>query len=111
MRFGAMPTSKPVLQYLQRYASARQIVVDPGGWREPTGLASDVLHVDPRLLCVALAERSTPRDDTDTEWTRTWLEINAVTRRAVERHLHGQAELFEGKIFSHISLPAGTLLY
>ena len=89
LRLGAMPTSKPVMQYLQRYASARQIVVDPGGWREPTGLASDVLHVDPHLLCVALAERLT--DPADADWARTWLEINAVTRQAMERHLDGQA--------------------
>src|SRR5229473_6661837 len=89
LRFGAMPTSKPVVQYLQRYASARQIVVDPGGWREPTGLASDVLHVDPHLLCVALAERLT--DPADADWARTWLEINTVTRQAIERQLDGQS--------------------
>jgi 2-succinyl-5-enolpyruvyl-6-hydroxy-3-cyclohexene-1-carboxylate synthase len=113
LRFGAMPTSKPVMQYLQRYASARQIVVDPGGWREPTGLASDVFHIDPRLLCAALAERST--DPADAEWARTWLEINSVTRQAIERQLDGQAELFEGQIFSPSALPAvlpaGALLY
>jgi 2-succinyl-5-enolpyruvyl-6-hydroxy-3-cyclohexene-1-carboxylate synthase len=115
LRFGAMPTSKPVLQYLQRYASARQIVVDPGGWREPTGLASDVLHVDPRLLCEALAERVMGADDATTEWTGTWQEINAITRATVGRELANQAELFEGKIFSSSALagllPEGTLLY
>jgi 2-succinyl-5-enolpyruvyl-6-hydroxy-3-cyclohexene-1-carboxylate synthase len=112
LRFGAMPTSKPVMQYLQRYASARHIVVDPGGWREPSGLASDVLHVDPVLLCQALAERTT---GAATEWTRTWLEINAVTRQAIERQLDGQVELFEGKIFGNgglsALLPDQTLLY
>jgi 2-succinyl-5-enolpyruvyl-6-hydroxy-3-cyclohexene-1-carboxylate synthase len=115
VRFGAMPTSKPVVQYLQRYASARQIVIDPGGWREPTALASDVLHIDPRLLCIALTEHLPRPSDADTQWTRTWLEINAITRQAIERHLDGQAELFEGKIFSASALPAvlpdGTLLY
>jgi 2-succinyl-5-enolpyruvyl-6-hydroxy-3-cyclohexene-1-carboxylate synthase len=98
------------MQYLQRYASARQIVVDPGGWREPTGLASDLLHVDPRLLCVALAQRTT-RTGAATAWPRTWLDINAMTRQAIERHLDGQAELFEGKIFAALDLPDGALLY
>src|SRR5207244_4962163 len=64
LRFGATPTSRSVLLYLQHYPSARQIVVDPGGWREPTGLASDVVHVDPRLLCVALAECASGADAT-----------------------------------------------
>ena len=31
LRFGAMPTSKPLMQYLQRYASARQILIEAGG--------------------------------------------------------------------------------
>ncbi len=114
LRFGAMPTSKSVLLYLQRYASARQIVVDPGGWREPTGLASDVFHVDPHLLCVAVAERMSG-PDAETKWTRTWLEINAATRQAIERQMHGLDELFEGKIFSGSALaallPEGALLY
>jgi 2-succinyl-5-enolpyruvyl-6-hydroxy-3-cyclohexene-1-carboxylate synthase len=98
------------MQYLQRYASARQIVVDPGGWREPTGLAGDVLHVDPCLLCLALADRKTV-PGVATKWVETWLEINAATRQAIGRQLDGQAELFEGKIFSHLSLPEGTLLF
>jgi 2-succinyl-5-enolpyruvyl-6-hydroxy-3-cyclohexene-1-carboxylate synthase len=114
LRFGAMATSKAVLLYLQRYAGARQIVVDPGGWREPTGLASDMLHVDPRLLCRALAATSTA-PDAATTWARTWLEINAVTRQSIERQMRGQAELFEGKIFSGSALagllPEGALLY
>ncbi len=51
LRFGAVPTSKPLLQFLQRYPSARQIVVDPGGWPEPTGLDIDLLQLAPGLLC------------------------------------------------------------
>src|SRR5438132_2445773 len=35
VRIGAIPTSKALAQYLERFAAARQIVVDPGGWREP----------------------------------------------------------------------------
>jgi 2-succinyl-5-enolpyruvyl-6-hydroxy-3-cyclohexene-1-carboxylate synthase len=114
LRFGAPATSKPVLLYLQQHASARQIVVDPGGWREPTGLASDMLRVDPRLLCDALASQSA-RPDARSTWAQTWLEINAVTRQSIERQMHGQAELFEGKIFSGSALaallPADALLY
>ena len=58
LRLGALPTSKPLVQYLESAASsgARHILVDAGGWREPTGLASDVLHVDAGLLCAALSD-------------------------------------------------------
>lgn len=112
IRFGAMSTSKSVLLYLQRYANARQIVVDPGGWREPTALASDMLHVDPRLLCDALA--STIRaPETGSAWAHTWLDINSRARRSLEEHLARLGELFEGKIFSELSalVPDGALLY
>ncbi len=114
LRFGAPPTSQAVLLYLQRNASARQIVVDPGGWREPTGLASDLLHVDSRLLCVALAARSAAPEAT-TPWVRCWLETNALARRSIDDHLQGLDELFEGKLFAAgqlpALLPAGSVLY
>jgi 2-succinyl-5-enolpyruvyl-6-hydroxy-3-cyclohexene-1-carboxylate synthase len=111
LRFGAIPTSKPALQYLQRYASARQILVDRAGWREPTGLASDVLRVDPRLLCEALAA-SLP-DRAAGEWAATWQTINAATREAIASCFAHLDELFEGKVFSELAslLPAGALLY
>src|SRR5260370_3139992 len=53
--------------------------------------------------------------DAETKWTRTWLEINAATRQAIERQMHGLDELFEGKISSGSALaallPEGALLY
>ncbi|HJZ47465.1 MAG TPA: 2-succinyl-5-enolpyruvyl-6-hydroxy-3-cyclohexene-1-carboxylic-acid synthase [Roseiflexaceae bacterium] len=63
LRFGAMPVSKPVLLYLQRYHGCRQIVVDgDAGWNEPTLLASDMIHADGRLLCEALLAALGHRD-------------------------------------------------
>jgi 2-succinyl-5-enolpyruvyl-6-hydroxy-3-cyclohexene-1-carboxylate synthase len=110
LRFGGMPTSKPLLLYLQRYPAARQILIDPGGWREPTGLASDVLHVDASLLCQALLEVQ-PVQPAD--WLSTWTDVNRCTRAAINDHLDEIEELFEGKVFSKLSelLPAGALLF
>jgi 2-succinyl-5-enolpyruvyl-6-hydroxy-3-cyclohexene-1-carboxylate synthase len=108
LRFGAMPTSKPLLLYLQRHAAARQILIDPGGWREPTGLASDVLHVDPRLLCDALQVVAHSAD-----WLETWTTINRMTCAVINSHLDDLDELFEGKVFSELSavLPEGSVLF
>lgn len=66
VRFGALPVSKPLLQYLQHYADVPQIVVDGGaGWRDPVLAAAAMLHVDPRQLCEALVQQldSSARDD------------------------------------------------
>jgi 2-succinyl-5-enolpyruvyl-6-hydroxy-3-cyclohexene-1-carboxylate synthase len=47
LRFGDLPTSKPLRQWLAA-SGADQIVVDPsGGWNEPTGRAAAILRVDP----------------------------------------------------------------
>jgi len=111
VRIGAMPTSKALAQYLERFAAARQIVVDPGGWREPLGVASDVLHVDPRALCEALADELP--SSAATEWAELWLEVNRVTRQAIRRHVDGLDELFEGSVVGQLAdvLPDGCVLY
>lgn len=57
VRFGAVPVSKPLLQYLARYADKPQIVVDEGGgWRDPLGAASRVIYADAAGLCEQLLD-------------------------------------------------------
>jgi 2-succinyl-5-enolpyruvyl-6-hydroxy-3-cyclohexene-1-carboxylate synthase len=73
-----------------------------------------VFHVDPHVLCLALAATA-PAPDPTNIWARTWLEINSATRQAIEHQMDGLDELFEGKIFSGSALaallPEGALLY
>jgi 2-succinyl-5-enolpyruvyl-6-hydroxy-3-cyclohexene-1-carboxylate synthase len=57
LRFGEMPTSKPLRQWLAA-SGADQIVVDPtGGWNEPTGRAAAILRVDPTEAASGWAAR------------------------------------------------------
>jgi 2-succinyl-5-enolpyruvyl-6-hydroxy-3-cyclohexene-1-carboxylate synthase len=110
LRFGAVPTSKPLVQYLQRHPNTRQIVVDPGGWRDPTALASELLHADPPLLCESLANGQTRRQ---TRWTAMWVEVNQAAKRAMAAQLEATSELFEGKVFAELGrlLPVGSTLF
>jgi 2-succinyl-5-enolpyruvyl-6-hydroxy-3-cyclohexene-1-carboxylate synthase len=111
LRFGAIPTSKPLSQYLEAQHQARSILVDPGGWREPTNAVTDVVHADPRLLCEALTRRVANRGSTD--WTQRWTAVQAATRRALDAHLSEMDELFEGKVFSLLGelLPENALVF
>jgi 2-succinyl-5-enolpyruvyl-6-hydroxy-3-cyclohexene-1-carboxylate synthase len=113
LRLGALPTSKPLLQYLeaQSSAGAKHILVDAGGWREPTGLASAVLHIDARLLCNALADAFVR--PAEPEWSAHWLSLNAAARQAMADCLNQMDELFEGKIFAELAsaLPDGAVLF
>ncbi|HEY8394286.1 MAG TPA: 2-succinyl-5-enolpyruvyl-6-hydroxy-3-cyclohexene-1-carboxylic-acid synthase [Thermaerobacter sp.] len=56
LRIGAVPTSKPLLLYLERHARARQILLDEGGWNDPGHVATEVVAADPRLALAALAD-------------------------------------------------------
>jgi 2-succinyl-5-enolpyruvyl-6-hydroxy-3-cyclohexene-1-carboxylate synthase len=86
LRFGEMPTSKPLRQWLAA-SGADQIAVDPyGGWNEPTNRAAAVLRADPTELAAGWAarlegeERSAPA---------RWLEAEAAARSALEAELAG----------------------
>jgi len=57
LRFGELPTSKPLRQWLAA-SGADQIVVDPtGAWNEPTGRAAAILRVDPTEAASGWATR------------------------------------------------------
>jgi 2-succinyl-5-enolpyruvyl-6-hydroxy-3-cyclohexene-1-carboxylate synthase len=112
LRFGAMPTSKPVLQYLQQHASARQILIDGGGeWPDAARLASDVIHADPTHLCDQLVEtplslQGTPKGRDGGEghgWLATWRDIHRRTRQAVAAQVAEFTEPFEGRVFTELA--------
>ncbi|NNU85227.1 2-succinyl-5-enolpyruvyl-6-hydroxy-3-cyclohexene-1-carboxylic-acid synthase [Geobacillus sp. BMUD] len=111
LRFGAMPVSKPLFLWLKRHRAIRQIVVDDGGWRDPTLSADSFVQSDERLLCLQLLEWVKPREN-KSAWSAIWREMNAATRAALERHLP-EEEWFEGKVFTELAdlLPAGAALF
>ncbi|MBV9689294.1 MAG: 2-succinyl-5-enolpyruvyl-6-hydroxy-3-cyclohexene-1-carboxylic-acid synthase [Ktedonobacteraceae bacterium] len=115
LRFGAMPTSKPVLLYLKRYSSCPLVVLDKhGGWEEPTQLAADLIHADPVALCRDVIGQIQPSDDAAlSAWLTTWQQADRVTRQAILHSMQDYAELFEGRIFTELAelLPDGATLY
>jgi 2-succinyl-5-enolpyruvyl-6-hydroxy-3-cyclohexene-1-carboxylate synthase len=112
LRFGAMPTAKPLLLYLKRYAVCPQIIIDGNGeWQEPTQLASAMIHANPIALCNSLLELL-PACQTET-WLQHWQRTDQVTRQALHSTLQDFPELFEGRVFTELAelLPDGTTLY
>jgi 2-succinyl-5-enolpyruvyl-6-hydroxy-3-cyclohexene-1-carboxylate synthase len=113
VRIGAIPTSKPLLQFLDSLKAAQHIVVDAGGWRDPSSLATDLLHVDARLLCIALDQALDAQSPADPRWAANWQAVNAAGRRAIDAHFAADPELSEGKIFALLGelLPDDALIY
>ena len=112
LRFGAIPTSKPLIQFLEGHRGVRQILVDPDGWSDPSHLSTDVLRVDPGALCTALAEQL-PGPAPTQDWLSRWQRARDLTARALAQTLPRTEELFEGKLFSELSalLPEGATLF
>ncbi|MFA7242746.1 MAG: 2-succinyl-5-enolpyruvyl-6-hydroxy-3-cyclohexene-1-carboxylic-acid synthase [Sulfuricellaceae bacterium] len=55
LRFGALPVSKSLQQYLAAQDAARHILVEPHGrWPDPLHLSNDLFHADAAALCEAL---------------------------------------------------------
>jgi 2-succinyl-5-enolpyruvyl-6-hydroxy-3-cyclohexene-1-carboxylate synthase len=121
LRFGAMPTSKPLLLYLKRYASCPLVVIDGnGGWEEPTQLASELIHANPTTLCqdlltvLDLHKTSEHRPPIASEtWSGLWQDADKITQQALENAINDFNEFFEGRVFSELAnlLPHGTTLY
>ncbi len=124
LRFGAMPTAKPLLLYLQAHPSAHTIVVDSApGWRDPTALAAEMIYADPATLCLALldagAASNAPTAGTldaahhTSQWRAAWIEAERRTQATIAAHFATLEGMAEGKVFAELAaaLPGGTTLF
>jgi 2-succinyl-5-enolpyruvyl-6-hydroxy-3-cyclohexene-1-carboxylate synthase len=121
IRFGAMPTSKPLLLYLKRYASSPLVVIDGNnGWEEPTQLASQLIHANPTALCKGLLnafnELQTGEERLSVKsqaWLSLWQDADKITQQVLQNALFDFKEIFEGRVFSELTnlLQDGTILY
>jgi 2-succinyl-5-enolpyruvyl-6-hydroxy-3-cyclohexene-1-carboxylate synthase len=99
LRFGAMPTSKPLRSWLAA-SGASEIVIDPdSGWNEPTNRAAAILRADPTELASGWAARleKEPRGAPE-----VWIAAEAAAQAALDGELSG-AVVGDG---SAISEPA-----
>jgi 2-succinyl-5-enolpyruvyl-6-hydroxy-3-cyclohexene-1-carboxylate synthase len=119
LRFGAMPTAKPLLLYLKRYADCPQIVVDgQGGWDEPTQFLARMVHTEPAAFCHALLKSLDNTEDEDRErdqsnWLAHWQKTERVTRTTLLRAIEHFSDRFEGRVFTELAahLPDGVTLF
>jgi 2-succinyl-5-enolpyruvyl-6-hydroxy-3-cyclohexene-1-carboxylate synthase len=122
LRFGAMPTSKPLLLYLKGAAAGLQVVIDGHlGWEEPTQLAAELIHTNPTAFCahvrscleiLDLAEGEISHEG-NRVWTRLWQEIDQCSRRVLLDTIGDFQDLFEGRVFTELAalLPDRATLY
>ena len=91
LRFGAMPTSKPLRAWIEA-SDADQIVIDPyGGWNEPTRRAAAILRADPTELAQGWAVRLEGLEGRERPLPDRWLEAEAAAQAALDEALGAAA--------------------
>ncbi len=110
LRFGALPTSKPLQRYMASGGGRHLLVASPGTWPDPDHLADEILIAETADAAAALeAAVVTARARTDSaalnaqDWAVAWAEASTTVRRAIESELDRDCE-GEGA-------AAGTILF
>jgi 2-succinyl-5-enolpyruvyl-6-hydroxy-3-cyclohexene-1-carboxylate synthase len=114
VRFGGVPASRPLVQYLQGHRRAQQIVVDGGAWSDPARGGGEFVCADPVAFCNALADAlADPAPIFDAPWVTRWAALSLRARAALHERLARIEEPFEGKVFAELAplLPDGATLY
>lgn len=136
IRFGAAPTSKPVMTLLGEVAPTQIVVDGDGGWREPAIIATTFIHADATATALALADElvaagaaageaaaqgprtgaGTTGARSDSGWAAAWIGADQTANRALLDWLaevQARGESFEGLPFSLLGglLPDGALLW
>jgi 2-succinyl-5-enolpyruvyl-6-hydroxy-3-cyclohexene-1-carboxylate synthase len=112
LRFGEMPTSKPLRAWLAA-SGADEIAVDPfGGWNEPTNRAAAILRADPSECASGWAARLEGLEGRERPLPDRWLEAEQAAQAALDEAL-GDGEITEPAL--HRALGAapqdGDLVY
>ncbi len=81
IRFGAMPVSKPYLQWIQKHDSAiDHYVVDTyASYREPSGVATQFVWSDPGSFCQMIHSKL-EADHIESEWLQHWQKMNTLAK-------------------------------
>jgi 2-succinyl-5-enolpyruvyl-6-hydroxy-3-cyclohexene-1-carboxylate synthase len=110
LRIGALPTSKPIWQWLGEHPEVPQALIDPAGWRDPGAGAALMIRADPAAALDALA-RSGP-SPAPHHWLEAWKEADGAAAAAIERTLADAPFPNEPEVVRVLAeaLPAGALL-
>ncbi|HEY6888909.1 MAG TPA: 2-succinyl-5-enolpyruvyl-6-hydroxy-3-cyclohexene-1-carboxylic-acid synthase [Solirubrobacter sp.] len=105
LRFGDLPTSKPLRTWLAASGDALQIAFDAeSAWQDPAGVVATIVSADPRATLETLTGKL-PRKRKDTSWLDSWHDADRAASRAIAETV-GPAGLNEPRVAAEL----GTLL-
>jgi 2-succinyl-5-enolpyruvyl-6-hydroxy-3-cyclohexene-1-carboxylate synthase len=113
IRAGALPTSKPLQQFLLARTDRLHVVIDSGAPRDPSQLATSYVHGDAAATLANAAERVTALGNSaDRGWLDAWKVVDRAAATAIECALMREEAPFEGRAASAVAalLPEGATL-
>lgn len=94
LRFGDMPTSKPLRRWLAGLEAVPQLVFDPPGrWNEPSRIAAALVRCDAGSLAAAIAAQLPERRNT--AWAEEWRVAELAAGDAIDSVLAEQTRVSE----------------
>jgi 2-succinyl-5-enolpyruvyl-6-hydroxy-3-cyclohexene-1-carboxylate synthase len=111
IRFGSMPVSKFLMQYISGATSADHIVIDgDGGWRDPTMQASFMVHCKEEVFCRKILPLVARRKESS--WLQKIISVNERTKNLLSSPVKSE-NLFEGYVITELQalLPEGSAIF
>lgn len=111
LRFGAMPVSKALTNFLKENHGVDQYVIDGGGgWRDPAAISTDMIFCNETIFCETLLKNTETKSLTG--FFDNWKEINERTKESM-LHIRDSSVLSESKLFYQLAdmLPEGATLF
>ena len=115
IRFGAMPTSKSYMLWLERHIGCQQIVVGSTN-SDPTHGITQSLNVFPTSFCDQLAnylENYAQPAWQDKQWRLDFELAESIAEHTITEAITNIEELFDGKVYAKLAqmLPADSYIY
>ncbi|MBD2176553.1 2-succinyl-5-enolpyruvyl-6-hydroxy-3-cyclohexene-1-carboxylic-acid synthase [Pseudanabaena sp. FACHB-1998] len=115
IRFGAMPTSKSYLLWLERHIGCQQIIVGSIN-SDPTHGLTQALNVHPVNFCEQLAnylENYAQPVWQDKQWRLDFELAESIAEHTIEEAIDEIDELFDGKVYAELAeiLPEDSYIF
>jgi 2-succinyl-5-enolpyruvyl-6-hydroxy-3-cyclohexene-1-carboxylate synthase len=109
LRFGAVPVSRTLQQYLDGLApGSSSLVVPHTSWPDPGELSGRVLHAEPELLCRALTDAGP--EPADAAWWGRWRDEERRAARLLQVQQRVPPEASVLAVLSRL-LPSGGRIF
>lgn len=111
IRFGAMPISKTLMNFMKQDGISQLVIDVDTGWREPTLTAIHMIRAYSREFCKKVIMHL-EADGHTTRFMERWQNINQITKETLHSSID-HASFFEGKVIPTIvnTLTDNTSLF